>query len=140
MLFVIYTMSALADCVAKVPVCRAVSRLFGGRIPVDERFAAAVWSTPETGAPVHADSAAAFDCRIIDVANVDTHGVLFCRVVAARQRSDCADNLIYFGCNYRARRSGLTAVGTILRVPPDRDRGAERRIFPGAASSSARRR
>jgi len=98
-----------------------------------------VWSTPETGAPVLADSAAAFDCRIIDVANEDTHGVLFCRVVAL-QRSDCADNLIYFGCNYRAGRSGLTAVGTILRVAPGRDRGAELRIFPGGASASARRR
>jgi flavin reductase len=54
-----------------------VSRLFGGRIPVDERFAAAVWSTPETGAPVLAYSTAAFDCHIIDVANLDTHGVRF---------------------------------------------------------------
>jgi Flavin reductase like domain len=136
-LLVIDTVSALADCVAKVPVCRAVSRLFGGRIPVGERFAAAAWSTPETGAPVLADSAAALDCRIIDVASVDAHGVLLCRVVAALQRSDCADNLIYFGRNYRAGRPGLTAVGTILRGAPDRDRGAELQIFPrGAASSS----
>ena len=69
--------------------------------------AAAVWSTPETGAPVHADSAAAFDCRIIDVANADTHGVLFCRVVAL-QRSDRVDNLIYFGRDYHVVPAGLT--------------------------------
>src|SRR5258706_10730178 len=32
-----------------------LSRLFGGRISFDERFAAAAWSTLETGAPVLAD-------------------------------------------------------------------------------------
>jgi flavin reductase len=76
-------------------------RLFGGRIPFDERFAAAAWSTLETGVPVLADCAVAFDCRIIDVAAVATHDVLFCRVVAL-QRSDSVDNLIYFGRDYHA--------------------------------------
>jgi hypothetical protein len=66
----------LADCVAKVPVCRAMSRLFGDRLPVDERFAAAVSSSPGTGALLLADRAAAFDGRIIDVADVGTHDVL----------------------------------------------------------------
>jgi flavin reductase len=86
-----------------------LSRLFGGRIPVDERFAAAAWSTLETGAPALADCAVAFDCRIIDVANVGTHDVLFCRVVAL-QRSDCADNLIYFGRDYHVVRAGLAPI------------------------------
>jgi flavin reductase len=81
-----------------------LSRLFGGRIPFDERFAAAAWSRLETGAPVLADCTVAFDCHIIDVANVDTHDVLFCRVVAL-QRSDCADNLIYFGRHYHVVRA-----------------------------------
>ena len=85
-----------------------LSRLFGGRIPVDERFAAAVWSTLETGAPVLADCAVAFDCRIIDVASVGTHDVLFCRVVALR-RSDGADNLIYFGRDYHVVRADLAS-------------------------------
>jgi flavin reductase len=81
-----------------------LSRLFGGRISFDERFAAAAWSTLETGAPVLADCAVAFDCRIVDVANVGTHDVLFCRVVAL-QRSDGADNLIYFGRDYHIVRA-----------------------------------
>ena len=81
-----------------------LSRLFGGKTAFDERLAAAEWSTMETGAPVLADCAAAFDCRIIDVANVDTHDVLFCRVVAL-QTSDCADNLIYFGRDYHVVRA-----------------------------------
>ncbi|WP_164939946.1 flavin reductase [Bradyrhizobium zhanjiangense] len=76
-----------------------LSRLFGGKVPAEERFAAAAWSTLATGAPVLADCAAAFDCRIADVVNVGTHDVLFCRVVAL-QRSGCADNLIYFGRAY----------------------------------------
>jgi flavin reductase len=81
-----------------------LSRLFGGRISFDERFAAAAWSTLETGAPVLADCAVAFDCRIVDVANVGTHDVLFCRVVAL-QRSDGADNLIYFARDYHIVRA-----------------------------------
>ena len=81
-----------------------LSRLFGGGSSFDERFAATAWSTLETGAPVLADCAVAFDCRIIDVANVDTHDVLFCRVVAL-QKSDCADNLIYFGRDYHIVRA-----------------------------------
>ena len=84
---------------------KRLSRLFGGRIPVDERFAEAVWSGLETGAPVLADCAVAFDCRIIDTANVGTHDVLFCRVVAL-QRSYCADNLIYFNRDYHVVRAG----------------------------------
>jgi flavin reductase len=78
-----------------------LSRLFGGKVPADARFAAAAWSTLETGAPVLADGSAAFDCRIADVVNVGTHDVLFCRVVGLRG-SNCADNLIYFGRDYHA--------------------------------------
>jgi len=91
--------SAYASVTGNGVLC--VSRLFGGRIPFDERFAAAAWSTLETGAPVLADCAVAFDCRIIDVAAVATHDVLFCRVVAL-QGSDSVDNLIYFGRDYHA--------------------------------------
>jgi flavin reductase len=80
-----------------------LSRLFGGKVPSDERFAAAEWSTLETGAPVLVNGTAAFDCRIADIVNVGTHDVLFCRVVALRG-SDCADNLIYFGRDYHVVR------------------------------------
>ena len=76
-----------------------LSRLFGGKVPAEERFAAADWATLATGAPVLVDCAAAFDCRIVDVVNVGTHDVLFCRVVALL-KSGCTDNLIYFGRAY----------------------------------------
>ena len=78
-----------------------LSRLFGGKVPVTERFAAAAWSTLETGAPVLADCAVAFDCEISDVTTVGTHDVLFCRVVAL-QGSDLTDNLIYLDRAYHS--------------------------------------
>lgn len=81
--------------------------MFGGGIPVDERFAAAAWTTLKTGASVLIDCAVSFDCCIVDVASVGTHDVLFCRVVAL-QRSDGADNLIYFARDYHVVRAGLT--------------------------------
>ena len=76
-----------------------LSRLFGGKVPADERFAAAAWSTLATGAPVLSECSTSFDCRIADTVNVGTHDVLFCRVVAL-QRFGCTDNLIYFGRAY----------------------------------------
>ena len=82
----------------------SLSRLFGGKVPVAERFAAAVWSTLETGAPVLADCAVAFDCQITDVATVGTHDVLFCRVVAL-QKSGETENLIYLGRAYHSVRT-----------------------------------
>jgi flavin reductase len=81
-----------------------LSQLFGSGIPVEQRFVGAVWSTLEAGAPVLADCAVAFDCRITDISSVGTHDVLFCRVVAL-QRSDGADNLIYFGRDYHIVRA-----------------------------------
>ena len=81
-----------------------LSRLFGGKVPATERFAAAVWSTLETGAPVLADCVVAFDCQIADVTTVGTHDVLFCRVVALR-RSGLTENLIYLGRAYHSVRA-----------------------------------
>jgi flavin reductase len=46
----------------------------------------------------------AFDCRIVGIANVGTHDVSFCRVVAMH-RSDRADNLIYFAHDHHIVRA-----------------------------------
>ncbi|MGX1321780.1 flavin reductase [Bradyrhizobium sp. USDA 377] len=80
-----------------------LSRLFGGKVPAAERFAAATWSTLETGAPVLAGCAVAFDCRIVNVTTVGTHDVLFCRVVALQAGS--TENLIYLGRAYHSVRA-----------------------------------
>jgi flavin reductase len=81
-----------------------LSQLFGGKVPAAERFAAAAWSTLETGAPVLADCAVAFDCQVADVTTVGTHDVLFCRVVAL-QSSGLTENLIYLGRAYHSVRA-----------------------------------
>jgi flavin reductase len=86
------------------PRHQQLSQLFGGKLSAEQRFAATTWSTLETGAPVLADGAVAFDCQIVDVANVGTLDVLFCRVVALRH-TDYADSLIYFGRNYYVVRA-----------------------------------
>ncbi|TRL42122.1 flavin reductase [Rhizobium straminoryzae] len=77
-----------------------VSRLFGGKTPVEERFAAASWSVGATGCPRLDDALASFDCRIRSVADGSTHDVLFCEVDTIRSRGD-GDALVYFDRGYR---------------------------------------
>jgi flavin reductase len=77
----------------------ALSALFGGKTPMAERFEAAGWHTLASGAPVLQDALAAFDCRIAGRTSVGTHDVLYCEVLAIRQRPG-ADGLVYFGRRY----------------------------------------
>jgi flavin reductase len=106
------TSSAYASVTGNKLVCvnvlsaqqEPLSRLFGGKVPIAERFAAAVWSTLETGAPVLTGCAVAFDCQIANVTTVGTHDVLFCRIVAL-QRSGLTENLIYLGRAYHSVRA-----------------------------------
>ena len=41
-----------------------LSNLFGGKTPMEDRFAAARWQTGETGCPRLEEALASFDCRI----------------------------------------------------------------------------
>lgn len=81
------------------PGHETLSTLFGGKTPMDERFASADWGRLLTGAPVLDDAATAFDCRISQVTTVGSHDVLFCTVMALRSRASCAA-LMYFGRQY----------------------------------------
>nr|WP_249137630.1 flavin reductase family protein [Bradyrhizobium canariense] len=66
--------SAYASVASKLSAQQEpLSRLLGGKVPIAERFAAAVWSTFETGAPVLSGCAVAFDCQIADVATTGAH-------------------------------------------------------------------
>ncbi len=85
---------------------RELSSLFGGKTPMAERFAAAEWSVGVTRAPLLDGAAVSFDCRISHSASVGTHDILYCEVLAVRQR-DSADALVYFGRNYH----GLSSAG-----------------------------
>lgn len=76
-----------------------LSRLFGGKTAMDERFAAARWSVGPSGAPMLDDAAVSFDCRITSKAEVGSHTVFFCEVIAV-ERHAVASGLIYFDRAY----------------------------------------
>lgn len=76
-----------------------LSALFGGKTDMETRFAAGGWSTLGTGAPVLDGALASFDCRIVQVAEVGTHSVLFCEIESLLEGST-ADGLIYFARRY----------------------------------------
>jgi flavin reductase len=78
----------------------ALSQLFGGRTPVNERFAAASWSKLVTGSPVIERAIASFNCRVVGTVDVGTHDVLFCEVNAIIC-SEMDDGLFYFNRAYR---------------------------------------
>jgi flavin reductase len=76
-----------------------LSSLFGGKTPVDERFAAADWTAGVTGAPMLDDAMVSFDCTVASSVDVGTHKVLFCTVVGIRENGH-GEGLIYFKRGY----------------------------------------
>ncbi|MCD2175756.1 NADH-dependent FMN reductase RutF [Rhizobium sp. C4] len=85
-----------------------LSNLFGGKTPVEERFAAASWHRGVSGAPVLDDAVVSFDCMVADSMDVGTHRVLFCSVLSV-SNGEGADALIYFQRSYHS--VGLAAAG-----------------------------
>jgi flavin reductase len=83
------------------PAHEDLSRLFGGKTAMDARFAAACWSVGRSGAPILDDAAVSFDCRITSKAEVGSHTVLFCEVLAI-ERHEIASGLIYFDRAYHS--------------------------------------
>ena len=81
------------------PDHKALSALFGGKTPVDERFAAARWVKGETGAPLLEGAVVSFDCRISKITDVGSHSVLICEIVglAGIERNEA---LMYFNRGY----------------------------------------
>jgi flavin reductase len=77
----------------------ALSGLFGGKTPVEERFAAARWTTGASGAPILEGAIVSFDCIVANSVDVGTHQVLFCSVLEAREGGD-DPALIYFRRGY----------------------------------------
>lgn len=77
-----------------------LSQLFGGKTPIEERFAAAEWSTLETGAPVLKGALASFDCRVRTIHDGSTHDIIICDVVDT-VIGEGEEALIYFKRGYR---------------------------------------
>lgn len=80
---------------------RSLSQLFGGKTPVDERFAGAEWSTLATGAPVLDGALESFDCNVQAIFPSGTHDIVLCTVAAIKERRD-GRALVYFERNYHA--------------------------------------
>jgi flavin reductase len=88
---------------ALAPEHQQLSALFGGKTPVEERFAAARWRVGETGAPLLEGAVVNFDCRIAQASEVGGHTVLICEIVgiAGLERDEA---LVYFNRAYHALR------------------------------------
>lgn len=80
---------------------RDLCQLFGGKTPVEQRFAAASWSGLETGAPVLEGALVSFDCRIASICDGGTHDVLLCEVIGMTGEDE-GRPLIYFGRDYHS--------------------------------------
>jgi flavin reductase len=78
---------------------RALSNTFGGKTPMDDRFAAGQWQTRVTGSPVLEGAAVSFDCKIVSITSVGTHDVLFCEAQSILLGM-AAEGLIYFDRRY----------------------------------------
>jgi flavin reductase len=78
-----------------------LAMLFGGKTPLEERFAAAKWTEGEGGAPILEGAIAAFDCVVSQSHTVGTHRVLFCEVIGTRVAEAEALPSIYLGRGFR---------------------------------------
>jgi flavin reductase len=76
-----------------------LSNLFGGKTPVEERFAAANWHRGPSGAPVLEDAVVSFDCVITADTDIGTHKVLFCSVLSISHGTR-DEALIYYKRSY----------------------------------------
>ncbi len=76
-----------------------LSNVFGGRTPMEERFAQGSWHQLCTGSPVLKDAVVAFDCQICQIVSVGTHDILCCQILET-QMNHGTQGLIYFDRAY----------------------------------------
>ncbi|WP_117194745.1 flavin reductase [Rhizobium terrae] len=78
----------------------AMSKLFGGSTPQEDRFAVGDWILGATGSPRLADAIVSFDCEVENAIESGTHHVLFCRVIGIAHGGDEEEALVYFRRRY----------------------------------------
>jgi flavin reductase len=76
-----------------------ISRLFGGKTPMPDRFKFGDWTVLSTGSPALENALASFDCRISGVLESGTHDILICEVATVRKNAD-GRGLVYFDRKY----------------------------------------
>ncbi|MEW6645124.1 MAG: flavin reductase [Pseudomonadota bacterium] len=83
------------------PSSEELSRIFGGKTPMADRFNAANWTTGLSGAPMLRGAAVSFDCHVSQISSVGTHDIFFCDVLAVERHADPA-SLVYLDRTYYA--------------------------------------
>ncbi len=81
---------------------RAIAGHFATSLAGDDKFGLGVWTALKTGAPVLASAIAAFDCRLINVVETGTHGILIGEVQALELSPAGAMPLLYVDGGYGA--------------------------------------
>ena len=76
-----------------------LSTLFGGKTPMEQRFAAADWHRLASGSPLLDGATVSFDCKITQVVSVGTHDILICEALAL-VRNDETHGLAWFDRGY----------------------------------------
>lgn len=77
-----------------MPDQEGLSDVFGGRSPVDDRFALGDWREGLTGIPVLANASVSFECELTNAVDEATHRILFGRVIDIRENEKQA-TLLY---------------------------------------------
>lgn len=76
-----------------------LSNIFASPLSSEDRFASAEWELLLTGSPMLNEALISFDCKISEIKQVGTHGILICEIVAIKQ-GDGDEALTYFNRNY----------------------------------------
>jgi flavin reductase len=71
-----------------------ISKHFGGKTPMESRFALGEWREGLTGAPVLANASVSFECELTNAVDEATHRILFGRVIDIRENAEQA-SLLY---------------------------------------------
>jgi len=93
---------------------KELSKLFGGKTSVDERFSSGIWKESANGLPILEGALASLDCRIKSGIDVGTHEVFLCEVVSIRTKDD-GNALIYFNRDYYVIEPRTCDMHTALR-------------------------
>jgi flavin reductase (NADH)/flavin reductase len=81
---------------------RSIADRFSSTLPGSEKFALGAWTTLSTGAPILGSAIAAFDCTLVKVVEVATHGILLGEVQGLALHPDGVKPLLYVDGAYGA--------------------------------------
>lgn len=82
-----------------------ISRCFGGKTPMQQRFEQGSWNTYLTGCPVLEDALVACECQIQQVVQVGSHDIFICEVLDIHMNNDEKPALMYFQRHYHSLAS-----------------------------------